>query len=102
LEETLRMLYGPVKANGMWRTRYGSELYALYDELGIAKVIKMGRLRWIGHLFRMQKLDPCRKLTLLKLESTRRFGKPKLRWLESVEENLKKMGVRNWRCKSQD
>jgi hypothetical protein len=25
-----------------------------------------------------------------------------LRWLESIEEDLKKMGVRNWRRKSQD
>ena len=50
----------------------------------------------------MQKLDPCRKLTLLKPEDAQRIGKPKLRWLESVEEDLKKMGLRNWRRKSQD
>jgi hypothetical protein len=50
----------------------------------------------------MQKLDPWRKLTLLEPEGSRRIGKPKLRWLDSVEEDLKKMGVRNWRCKSQD
>jgi len=45
----------------------------------------------------MQELDPCRKLTALKAESTRRVGKPKLWWLESVEEDLKKVSVRNWR-----
>ena len=50
----------------------------------------------------MQKLDPCRKFTLLEPEGTRHAGKPKLRWLESVEEDLKQMGVRNWRRKSQD
>jgi len=44
----------------------------------------------------MQELDPCRKLTLLKTEGTR-VGKPKLRWLESVEKDLKNMGMRNWR-----
>jgi len=27
--------------------------------------------------------------------------KPKLRWLESVEEDLKNMGMRNWRRKLQ-
>jgi len=46
-------------------------------------------------------MEPCRKLTLLKPEG-RRVGKPKLRWPELVEEDLKKMGVRNWRCKYQD
>jgi len=45
----------------------------------------------------MQELDPCRKLTVLTAEGTRRVGKRKLRWLESVEGDLKKMGVRNWR-----
>jgi hypothetical protein len=55
-------------------------------------VTKTGRLRWLGHLFRTQVLDPCRKLTVLKPEGTQQVGKPKLRWLESFEEYLKKMG----------
>jgi len=50
----------------------------------------------------MQELNPSRKLTVLKPEGTRCVGKPKLRWLESFEEDLKRMGVRNWRCKLQD
>jgi hypothetical protein len=37
----------------------------------------------------MQELDPCRKLTLLKPEGTRHVGKPKMRWLESAEEDIK-------------
>jgi hypothetical protein len=37
----------------------------------------------------MQERGPCRKLTVLKPEGTRCVGKPKLRWLESVEEELK-------------
>ena len=60
-------------------------------------VTKIGRLRWLGHLVRMQELDHCRKLTVLKTEGTRRVGKRKMRWRESVEGDLKKMGVTNWR-----
>jgi hypothetical protein len=48
----------------------------------------------------MSELDPCRKLTLLKPEYTRLVGKHKLRWLESVEEHRKNMGMGNWRHKS--
>ena len=59
-------------------TGYNNELYALCDELDIVKVIKIGRLRWLGHLFRMQKLDPCRKLTLLKPEGAGLVGYPTL------------------------
>jgi hypothetical protein len=47
-------------------------------------------------------LDPCRKLSLLKTEETLRAVKPKLRRLESDEEDLKNKGVRNWTRKSQD
>jgi len=56
---------------------------------------------WLGHLCRMQQLDPCIKPTVLKEESTGRVGKPKVRWVESGGEDLKK-GVRNWRRKKQD
>jgi hypothetical protein len=74
-----------------------NHLYTLYDKLDIVKMLKIGRLRWLGHLFRMQELDPCRKLTVLKPEGTRRVRKLKLRWTESVKEDLKKMDLRNWR-----
>jgi len=73
------MIYCPVKDNSTWRTRYINELYMPYNELDIVKVIKIGRLRWLRHLFRMQKLDLCRKLTLFKPEGTQLVGKPPLR-----------------------
>lgn len=60
----------------MWRKRYLNELYMLYDELDIAKVggkLKKkggGGLMCLGQLFRLQELDPCRELTVLKPEAT--------------------------------
>jgi hypothetical protein len=64
--------------------------------------IKSGRLRWLGHLYRMQEQSPCRKLTLHKPEGTGRVGAPAIRWLDSIEEDLKIIGVRNWRRRTQD
>jgi hypothetical protein len=61
--------------------------------------MKIGRLRWLGHIFRLKRLDPYIQVTVLKPESSGGVGKPKLRWLGSVGEDLKKMGVRNWRRK---
>jgi hypothetical protein len=60
-------------------------------------VINTGRLRSLGYLCRMLEQDPCRKLTLRKPEPIRPAV---VRWLDSVEEDLKVMGVRNWRGKS--
>jgi len=38
-----------------------------------------------------------KKLTELEPCSSRPVGRPRMRWLEQVEEDLKKMKVRNWR-----
>jgi hypothetical protein len=38
--------------------------------LDTVKVIKIARLGWLAHLFRMQELEPCRKLPLVKPEGT--------------------------------
>jgi hypothetical protein len=91
----LIVIYVPIEDNGIWIAIYNSEHYTHYDERDIqVKVLKTGRLRWLGQLFRMQELDPCRKLTVFRPEGTRRVGKLELRWLESVEEDLQKMILR--------
>jgi len=64
------MIHGPINDIGIWRTRKSNVLYLLYSELDKVKVITIGRLRWLGHLFRMQELDPCSKLNRLKPEGT--------------------------------
>jgi hypothetical protein len=50
----------------------------------------------------MQGRKPCRKITLHKREGTRRVGRPSVRWLDSDEEDMKRVGSRNLRRKSQD
>ena len=51
-------------------------------------MIETGRLRWLRNLFTRQKLDPCRKLSVLKPEGNLCLGKPEVRWPESVERDL--------------
>jgi hypothetical protein len=50
-------------------------------------------------------MDPLRtvkKLTEWETLLSRSVGKPRLRWIDQVEEDLKKMKLRNWRekCKN--
>jgi len=53
------MIYSPINENGILSTRYNNEIFMLYEDLDKVKVIKMGTFRWLGHLSRMQELDPC-------------------------------------------
>jgi hypothetical protein len=54
----LRRICGPIKENGIWRSRYNNELYKLCIEPDTVKVIEAGRLRWLGHFLE------CRSGTL--------------------------------------
>jgi hypothetical protein len=50
----LRRLFGPVNDRGMWRIRSNKEFEVLYQEIDLATVIKILRLRWLGHVCRME------------------------------------------------
>jgi hypothetical protein len=68
----LRVICGPTEDNGIWRARYSNELYRVYHEADTVKVVKIGRLMWLGQVCRMQEMDHYRKVTVLKPEGTRR------------------------------
>jgi hypothetical protein len=38
----------------------------LYNEPDIIKMVKAARLRWLGHLYRTEELNPCKKLIFSK------------------------------------
>ena len=51
----LRQIFGPKKdENGDWRRFHNEELHSLYCSPNIVRVIKSRRLRWAGHVARMQ------------------------------------------------
>jgi len=78
-----------------WRSRYNEELYRLYDETDLVATITITRLRWAGHIVRMQDNLPCKKITLDKQEGRRRVGRPNLRWMDEVIRDAERLGVRN-------
>ena len=52
---TLRQIYGPKRVeNGEWRRLHNEELHSLYSSPNIIRVIKSRRLRWAGHVARIE------------------------------------------------
>ena len=98
----LRKIYGPVKGNELWRIRRNDELEAIIKLESIVRFIKWQRIRWFGHIERMQ--DPAipKKILYGKLYATRRRGRPKMRWLDDVSMDLRKMGVNEWRDRARN
>ena len=91
--KVLRTIYGPVCVDGEWRTRYNHELYSLYKGDQVTKKIRVQRLRWLGHLARMNNENVAKRLFESNPEGRRRRGRPKLRWKDSVLEVYQKLGV---------
>jgi len=70
----LRRIYEPICEGAIWRSRYTEELYHLYDETDLVTTVRITRLRWAGHIVRMQDNLPCKKITSDKPEGRRRVG----------------------------
>jgi hypothetical protein len=87
--------------SGQWRIRTNAELWQLYNELDIVAFIKKARLIWLGQVERMLSEKVPNRMVYGKPGGSRR-GKPWLRWMDDVENNLCQMGVRRWRTKVVD
>ena len=98
----LRRIYGSISEEEVWRSKYDEEPYRLYDDADQVTTIKITRLRWAGHVMRMQDNLPCNKITLDKPEGRRRAGRSNLRWIDGVTKDAEKLGVRNWRARARD
>jgi len=98
----LQKIYGPVKENELWRIQRNNELEATMKGENIVRFIKCQRIRWLGHIERMQDTAIPKKMLYGKLYATRRRGRPKIRWVDDVSTDLRKMGMNEWRDRARD
>jgi hypothetical protein len=98
----LRRIYGATCENGAWRIKYNDELYSLRKDLDIVRVIKVARIRWLGYVVRMEQNSPCKEVAFSQHEGSRKKGRPKLRWLDSVLKDVKLSKAETWWKKALD
>ena len=88
----LRVIFGPTNNNGEWRIKYNNELHTLYKDRDIITYIKINRLKWAGHVIRMEEQSATRRFLVAVVEGRRQRGRPKLRWEDGVMEDARKLG----------
>ena len=52
-------------------------------------------MEWLGHVVRMDETRAVKKLFEEKVEGRRGRGQPRLRWIDDVEEDIRKLGIKN-------
>ncbi|XP_013163277.1 PREDICTED: uncharacterized protein LOC106114561 [Papilio xuthus] len=71
-------------------------------ELNVAGHIKLNRLRWAGHVERMDEARVPKNVMASNPEGRRSRGRPKLRWIDGVNKDAKKVGIANWKSVARD
>jgi hypothetical protein len=99
----LRWIFGPKRdEHGSWRKLHNDELHSLYSSPNIVRVMKLRRLRWVGHVARMGEGRGVYRVLVGSPEGKRPLGRPRHRWEDNIKKDLREMGIdeANWRYSS--
>ena len=70
----------------------------MYRSPNIVRVIKSRRLRWEGHIARMEEVRATFNILTGKLTGNRPLGRPRCRWEYNIRMDFKEVGIniKNW------
>jgi len=63
------------------------------------ETIRLNRLRWFGHVQRMEENRITRRVLYVNLGTTRLRGRPRNRWQDEVRQDGRTVGVEVWQEK---
>ena len=92
--KVLRKIFGANKdeITGECRKLHNAELHALYSSPNIIRSPKSRRLRWAGHLARMDQSRNVYRVLVGKPEGKRHLGRPRRRWEDNIRMDLREVG----------
>ena len=94
----LRKIFGPVQnEDGSWRIKMNCELNELIENAYIVKFIKSRRIAWLCHMIQMDEKRTPKGVLEWKTIGRKIRGRPRKRWIEDVEDDLQRLGIRGWR-----
>ena len=96
-----RRILGPVYDNGKenWRILTNKEIYASIKNAAIIETVRLNRLRWFGHVQRMEENRISKRVFYMNLGTTRLRGRPRNRWQDEVREDGRIVGGDRWQGK---
>jgi len=68
----------------------------MFKKNPITETIRLNRLRWFGHVQRMEENMIPRKVLYMNLETTRLRGTPRNRWQDEAKEDGRLVGAKGW------
>jgi hypothetical protein len=101
----LRRIFGPKRdSNGEWKRLQNEELHSLYRSPNIVSVIKSKRLKWTGHVARMEEGRSTSKLLSAKPTGKIFFRESRRRWEDNIRMDLEEICINsgNWVNSAQD
>jgi hypothetical protein len=72
---------------------HNDELHNLYSSPNIVRVIKSRRLRWVGHMARMEEGRGIYRVLVGTPEGKRPLGRPRRRWENNTEVDLREIVI---------
>jgi hypothetical protein len=91
----LRKIFGSVQnKDGSWRIRMNHELNKLIENADIVRFIKSRRIFWLGDVMWMYETRTPKRVLEWKPICERIKGRPRKRWIEDVEGDISRMGIR--------
>jgi hypothetical protein len=90
--------------DGSWRKLHNDELHNLYSSPNIVRAIKSRRMRWAGHVARLEEGRVVYRVLIGRSEGKRPLGRPRRRWENNIKMDFRGIGIdeRNWIRLAQD
>ena len=90
----LRRIFGSKRdgVTGQWRKLHNEELNEMYCSPNIVRVIKWRRMRWAGHVARMEEGRGVHKVLVGKPGGKSPLGRPRRRWEDNIKMDLEEVG----------
>jgi hypothetical protein len=94
----LRKIFGPKRGEvtGEWRKLHNEELPDLYSSPSIMRITKSRRMRWAGHVARMEEKRNANRLLVGKREGKILIGRPRRRWVDNIRMDLERWDGVMW------